>query len=52
VSLRATGGSEAISPFGKRRRLLRRFAPLAPPRARNDILSLFQHPVNLAAIVE
>jgi hypothetical protein len=40
MSLRATGGSEAISRFGKIRRLLRRFAP------RNDTLSLFQHPVN------
>jgi purine-nucleoside phosphorylase len=33
VSLRATGGSEAISPFKERGRLLRRFAP------RNDGLS-------------
>jgi hypothetical protein len=41
VSLRATGGSEAISPFGKSRRLLRRFAP------RNDTLNLFQHPGNI-----
>jgi hypothetical protein len=38
VSLRATGGSEAISPFGKSRRLLRRFAP------RNDTLIVFQQP--------
>jgi hypothetical protein len=36
VSLRATGGSEAISLFGKRRRLLSRFAP------RNDTFCFFQ----------